>query len=93
MKYILMLSIFAACAGGPTQLSQKAKDLEVVTHKPVNCATVGKVVGNDKTGSKDVALNDALNQASSLGATSLHVNQEVPNGRNMAVYATAYKCD
>lgn len=93
MKYVILLSFVAACASGPVQLTDKAKDVEVVTHKPVGCTTVGKVVGNDKSGSKDVALNDALNQAAELGATTLHVNQEVPNGRQMAVYATGYKCE
>jgi hypothetical protein len=93
MKYIILLSFLAACASGPVQLSSKAKDIEVVTHRPTGCSAVGKVVGNDQKGSKEMALNDALNQAANLGATMLHVNQEVPNGSKMAVYATGYKCD
>lgn len=93
MKYLVMLAFMVACSSKPVQLSDKAKDLEVVTHKPTGCATVGKVVGKDSTGSRDVALNDALNQAADLGATSLHINQEVPNGANIAVHATGYKCD
>lgn len=93
MKYALILMFLAACSSKPVQLSDKAREIEVVTHKPTGCATVGKVVGIDETGSREVALNDALNQAADLGATSLHLNQEVPNGKNMAVHATAYKCD
>lgn len=93
MKYCFMLVFLVACSSRPVQLSDKARDIEVVTHKPNGCAPVGKVVGKDKTGSREVALNDALNQAADLGATSLHINQEVPNGANIAVHATGYKCD
>jgi hypothetical protein len=93
MKYVLMLAFLVACSSRPVQLTDKAKEIEVVVHKPVGCPTVGKVVGKDQSGSKDVALNDALNQAANLEANILHVNQEVPNGKNMLVYATAYKCE
>lgn len=94
MKYVVLLALVAACASnGPTQLTEEAKGIEVVAIKPGSCVTVGKVVGKDKTGSRDVALNDALNQAAKLGATTLHINQEVPNGANIAVHATGYKCD
>jgi len=93
MKLLLMLSFLAACSSGPTQLSEKAKDLEVYTNKPTGCNVVGKVVGVNKMGSKELALNDALNQAAILGASGLHVNQEVPNGKNMTVYGTAYQCN
>jgi uncharacterized lipoprotein YajG len=93
MKYLVLLSLLAGCASSPVQLSNKAKDIEVVTLKPTGCHVVGKVVGQDNQGSKDLALNHALNQAAKLGATNLHVNQEVPNGKKMLVHATAYKCD
>lgn len=93
MKYLILLSFLAACSSGPVQLSDKAKDIEVVVHKPTGCSTVGKVTGVDNNGSKELALNDALNQAAKVGATALHVNQEVPNGKKMMVYATGYKCD
>ncbi len=82
-----------ACSSGPTQLSKKARNIEVVNNKPVGCSTVGKLVGNDSTGSREVALNDVLNQAADLDATVVHVNQEVPNGRHIAVHATAYQCE
>jgi hypothetical protein len=93
MKYVLMLSVLAACSSHKYQLSDKAKDLEVYTNKPVNCTAMDRVVGIHEKGSKDLALNDALNQAAKLGATGVFVNQEVPNGSKMAVHATAYKCD
>lgn len=93
MKYIVLLSLIACASKPVVQLSDKAKDIEVVAVKPVGCHVVGKVVGKDEIGSKELALNDALNQAANLGATTLHVNQEVPNGKKMMVHATAYKCD
>ncbi len=93
MKGLVALLIIAGCSQAPVQLDPKAGEIEVVVHKPNGCKTVGKVVGEDETGSKEMALNSALNKAAALGATSLHVNQEVPNGKLMVVHATAYKCD
>jgi hypothetical protein len=94
MKYLILISLTIACASKPSyELSKEAKELEVFVNKPQNCNVVGKVVGNNQQGSKELALNDALNQAAKLNATGLHVNQEVPNGNNMTVYATAYKCE
>ncbi len=94
MKYLILISLTIACASKPSyELSKEAKELEVFVNKPQNCNVVGKVVGNNQQGSKELAVNDALNQAAKLNATGLHVNQEVPNGNNMTVYATAYKCE
>lgn len=93
MKYLIPLLILGACSSAPTQLSEKASQLEVFGTKPVNCKVVGKVVGTNEMGSKELALNDALNRAANLDASGIFVNQEVPNGKIMMVYATAYKCD
>jgi inhibitor of KinA sporulation pathway (predicted exonuclease) len=94
MKYLILISLSIACASTPNyELSKEAKELEVFVNKPQNCNVVGKVVGQNGQGSKELAVNDALNQAAKLKATGLHVNQEVPNGNLMTVYATAYKCE
>lgn len=92
MKYVLPLLMLAACAS-KTQLSDKAKDLEVYANKPTDCRVMGRVVGESEEGSKELALNHALNQAADLKASGLFINQEVPNGRTMNVHATAYQCD
>lgn len=93
MKYIVVLSLVAACSSRPEMLSEKAKDIEVHQVKPAQCRVVGKVEGVNDQGSKELALNDALNQAADKGANGLFVDQEVPNGKKMMVYATAYDCD
>jgi hypothetical protein len=93
MRSLIFLLVLTACSSAQ-QLSDEAKNIEVLVNKPASgCHTVGKVVGSHKEGSKELALNDALNQAAKLDATALHVNQEVPNGKVMKVFATAYKCD
>ncbi len=92
MKYVFVLAFLAAC-GSKYQLSDKAKDLEVYATKPQGCTAMERVVGVHEKGSKDLALNHALNQAADLGATGVFVNQEVPNGSTMAVHATAYRCE
>jgi hypothetical protein len=93
MKYLFFSVLVVACSSRPSQLSEKARELEVYASKPTDCRVAGKVVGIDKNGSKDLALNDALNQSAELNATGLFVNQEVPNGKIMNVHATAYQCD
>ncbi len=93
MKFFILFILVAACSSGAGKLSQKAQDLEVFPNRPTNCQVVGKVVGVDKSGSTEMATNNALNQAAKLGASGVYVNQEVPNGNSRTVYATAYKCD
>lgn len=93
MKYGILLLAVAACSSKPVQLTDKAKNLEVYPTKPADCRVAGRIVGVDKSGSKELALNHALNQAADLGATGVFVNQEVPNGSVMNVHATAYQCD
>jgi hypothetical protein len=93
MKYLLLGIVTVACASKSVQLTDEARELEVFTTKPTNCSTQGRVVGVDKNGSRELALNHALNQAAELKATGLFVNQEVQNGKVMHVHATAYKCE
>ncbi len=93
MKYLFSMLILASCSSNPGILSEKAKSLEVFPNKPTDCRVVGKVVGEDKKGSKELAINHALNQAAELNASGIFVNQEVPNGNKMNLYATAYQCD
>lgn len=94
MRCIFMLVLLMACSSkGPIQLSEKAKEVEVLSSKPIGCHVVGKVIGKSDIGSKELALNDALNQSAEMGATALFVNQEVPNGKLMNVFGTAYHCE
>ncbi len=93
MKNLFLLTILLGCSQAPVQLSKEAESVEVLVNKPQGCKTVGKFIGEDNTGSKELALNSVLNQAASKGATSVHVNQEVPNGKSMVVHGTGYKCD
>jgi hypothetical protein len=93
MKYLIIMLSVAACSSNPNQLSEKAQNLEVFATKPVDCRVQGRVVGTHEEGSKELALNHALNQAAEMKASGIFVNQEVPNGNVMNVHATAYKCD
>ena len=93
MKYLVFIVLVTACSSKPTQLSKKAQNLEVYSQKPTDCRVAGRIVGVDKMGSKELALNDALNQAADLDASGVFINQEVPNGGIMNIHATAYQCD
>lgn len=94
MKFLLpVIFLSVACSSSNVQLSEKAKDLEVYGNKPQNCRVTGKVVGEDRSGSIELAQNHALNQAAKLDSTGIYINQEVSNGPVMRVHATAYQCD
>ncbi len=93
MKYLIFISFLVACSSRSEQLSEKAKEIEVHKTRPAQCRVIGKVEGKNGQGSKELALNDALNQAAEKGANGLFVNQEVPNGNNVSLYATAYDCE
>jgi hypothetical protein len=93
MKYLVFVFLISSCSSRPVQLTEKAKNLEVYAVKPTDCRVAGRVVGMNKESSKELALNDALNQAADLKASGVFINQEVPNGSMISVHATAYQCD
>lgn len=93
MKYLIFIALISSCSSRPVQLTEKAKNLEVYASKPTDCRVAGRVVGTHKEGSKELALNDALNQAADLKASGVFINQEVPNGNVINIHATAYQCD
>ncbi len=93
MKYLVFVFLISSCSSRPVQLTEKAKNLEVYAVKPSDCRVAGRIVGTNKEGSKELALNDVLNQAADLKASGVFINQEVPNGSIMNVHATAYQCD
>lgn len=93
MRLLIFTFFIFSCSSSTVQLSEKAKELEVYPVKPQDCRVVGKFTGVNKMGSKELALNDALNQAATVNATGVYVNQEVPNGKLMNVFVTAYQCD
>ncbi len=92
MRIFVMLLIAVACSSNKGMLSEKAKELEIFATKPNGCHVVGKVVGGSDIGSTEMATNDALNQAASLKASGIFIDQEVPNGKSRSVFATAYDC-
>jgi hypothetical protein len=93
MKYLICVFLICSCSSRPIQLTEKAKNLEVYATRPTDCRVAGRIVGTNKEGSKELALNDALNQAADLKASGVFINQEVQNGSIMNVHATAYQCD
>jgi len=92
-KIIFFLSLFSAYSCSTSyKLSSKASDLTVAQTKPTQCQVVGKVVGVHPEGSRDLALNHALNQAADQGADTLFIEQTIPNGQEVKVIATTYRC-
>jgi hypothetical protein len=93
MRYSFLMFFILSCSSAPIQLTDKAKELEVYATKPRDCTITGRFIGVDKMGSKELALNHALNQSSEVESTGVFINEEVPNGKIMNVHVTAYKCD
>ncbi len=97
MKVVLLmstLSLLSACSSAPGVLSDEAKEVQVLANKPgEECHVVGKVVGENEQGSPELARNHARNLAANLRANGIFINQEVPNGAKIQVFATAYQCE
>jgi hypothetical protein len=93
MKYLFFILVFASCSTVPEQISEEGKKIEIYAQKPSDCRVTGRIVGVNKKGSKELALNQAINEAAKLGSSGIFVNQEIPNGPVMTVHATAYSCD
>ena len=88
-----VLVLLSSCSS-PGGLSSSGKKVEILKDAPNSgCEVVGKVVGMDETGTVELARNSTRNQAAELDATHIRIDQEVPNGRKWAVYATAYLCE
>lgn len=97
MKIILLVSILglvSACSSAPGVLTEGGKEVETLATKPgTECNVVGKVVGESEQGSPEMARNHARNLTSKLRGNSMFINQEVPNGAKIQVFATAYDCE
>ena len=90
---IFLVSVMAVGCSSSHQLNAESKQIEIYSSAPKDCVVVGKVVGSHLEGSMDLARNQAINKANELGANGVVVDQEIPNGRKMNSYVTAYKCD
>lgn len=94
MSLVVLMFAVACSSTSKTILSSKAKDVEILVNRPgPECQVVGKIVGENEQGSVELARNHARNQSAKLDATAMLINQEVPNGNSVKVYATAYQCE
>ena len=92
--FSLSLIVLVGCSSAPGILTDAGKQVEVFINKPGSeCSVIGKVVGDNDKGSMDLARNHARNLAGKMKANALFINQEVPNGQNAQVFATAYYCE
>ena len=86
--------IVIGCTVSKTKLSSKGQAIDVLENKPgKDCFVVAKVIGENEDGSVELARNHARNLAGKLDADSIFIDQEVPNGNSVKVFATAYTCN
>ncbi len=97
MKFILVAStliLAAACSSSPGVLTDDGKEVQTLDNRPgTECNVVGKVMGENAQGSPELARNHARNLTAKLNGNSMFINQEVPNGAKIQVFATAYSCE
>jgi hypothetical protein len=97
MKFITLaalLVIAQACGSAPGVLTDSGKEVQTLDNKPGSeCSVVGKVVGENEQGSPEMARNHARNLSAKLNGNAMFINQEVPNGGKIQVFATAYQCE
>lgn len=96
MKASILLIALAltACATSKTKLTEGGKEVQMLENRPgQECAVVGKVIGENAQGSRDLARNHARNLAAKMDANALFIDEEVPNGAKVRIFATAYQCE
>ncbi|MCK5072955.1 MAG: DUF4156 domain-containing protein [Bacteriovoracaceae bacterium] len=97
MKLVVIISfllVLISCSS-QTTLSKKAEDVQLVhdKRKVQGCRVVGRVTGNDDTGSEEVAMIDLRNNTADLKADTALVKETVQNGSKYRIIAMAYRCN
>jgi hypothetical protein len=94
LSVLFSLLFIASCSTSKTVLSNEGMAVKVLTTKRgVTCDVVGKVVGENKEGSVELARNHARNLAGKKGASAIYFEEEIQNGSTWRVHSTAYRCE
>jgi len=92
LSSLILLATLASCSTSTTQLSDSGKNVRVYPNRRgLQCEVVGKVVGENKEGSVELARNHARNLAGEKGADGIVFDEEIQNGSNWKVHSTAFK--
>ncbi|MBT3980790.1 MAG: hypothetical protein HOE90_05505 [Bacteriovoracaceae bacterium] len=93
MKKLMILLLLSACASNPGKLSDAGEKVRTLpSSKNTGCKVVDKVIGESEKGSEELATNHARNLTADADGDAMYIDQVVPNGAMMRVFATAYKC-
>ena len=90
----LVVIALTGCSSNPGVLTEYGKKVEIVLPAKVsNCDIIGKVIGENKDGSLEMAKIDLRNRASRMSSDSVVVKEVVQNGSHFLINALAYKCN
>lgn len=95
MNKIIFLSLSAlmACSVSKTKLTSDGEKVEILLNKPKEeCSVVEKIIGMNEQGSVELARNHVRNLAAKADANAVYIEQEIPNGGVVKIFATAYSC-
>ncbi len=96
MKFILVLLVsvlFYSCSSLKGELTDKGRlviEMSSVVHN--DCKIIKKIIGEDDSGTIELAVNHAKNLASEVDANFILINDEIVNGKDVRVHAEAYNC-
>ncbi|MBT6324782.1 MAG: hypothetical protein HOJ35_02340 [Bdellovibrionales bacterium] len=96
MKFILVVLtgiLFSSCSSLKGELTEKGMlviEMSRVVHN--DCRIVKKIIGEDDSGTIELAVNHAKNLASEIDANFIMINDEIVNGKDVQVHAGAYRC-
>jgi len=94
ISVVLVLFFCGACASGPTMMTKKGKEVQIVHKSNVsNCDIVGKVFGKDESGSEEIAKIDLQNAASDMEVDTVVITETIQNGKVVVLHAMGYRCN
>ncbi len=95
MKILVLAALFllVSCSAHKTKLDEKSKNIEVLSSKKNNgCHVVEKVIGENESGTEELALNHAKNLAIKAGGNAIYVEDTIKNAKTVRVHAIVFHC-
>jgi len=94
ISMVIVLVICGSCASGPTTMTKKGKEVQIVHKSNVSsCDLVGKVFGKDEDGSEEIAKIDLQNAAADMKVDTVVITETIQNGKVVVIHAMGYRCN
>ena len=90
--FIITLLSNWGCAGNKLSTAGRKVSVEHKGSLGKKCSAVGRITEKNKDGLVSLAHNRARNKAASMDANTITFDEEITNGREVVLHATAFNC-